>query len=235
MITAPRPSPAAARDDGGVLRRRPVRWTAGAGVACIAVGMLLALAPGGPVDVGTVPSAAARVIPGPAPDAAVPAAPEPVLTPAARPAAAGTVPVAVTLPDRGVSAPVVPTATDADGGLVVPDPPTTVGWWSPGALAGAPTGTTVLAGHVDSAVAGLGAFAVLRQVGVGERVELRGADGRVLAYRVVARRQVVKTALPAELFNRDRPPRLVLITCGGRFDATVRHYTDNVIVYAEPG
>ena len=36
----------------------------------------------------------------------------------------------------------------------------------------------MLAGHVDSAAAGLGTFAVLREVGVGERVVLRGADGR---------------------------------------------------------
>jgi hypothetical protein len=92
----------------------------------------------------------------------------------------------------------------------------------------------VLVGHVDSAVAGLGTFAVLRELGVGERVELRGADGRALAYRVVARRQLGKAALPADLFARDGPPRLVLVTCGGRFDRTIRHYTDNVIVYAEP-
>jgi hypothetical protein len=193
-------------------------WAAAvAGVVCIAAGVLLAVGPNGSADAGVVPTAAA-----------VPAA-------AAVPnSAAGTVPVAVALPDRSVSAPVVPTGTTPDGALVVPDPPTTVGWWSPGALAGATSGTTVLAGHVDSAAAGLGAFAVLRQVGVGERVELHGADGRTLAYRVVARRQLDKADLPADLFARGGPSRLVLITCGGRFDRTTRHYNDNVIVYTEP-
>jgi Sortase domain len=144
----------------------------------------------------------------------------------------GSVPLAVELPDRGVTAAVVPTRTDA-GGLVVPDPPTTVGWWAPGALAGASAGTTVLAGHVDSA-AGLGAFAVLRDVAVGERVLLYGADGRVRSYRTTARRQVVKADLPADLFTADGPPRLVLITCGGPFDPAARHYADNVLVYATP-
>jgi len=187
-------------------------WAAAvAGVVCIAAGVLLAVGPDGSADVGAVPAAVA---------------PEPAM--------GGTVPVAVALPDRSVSAPVVPTGTTPDGALDVPDPPTTVGWWSPGALAGATSGTTVLAGHVDSAAAGLGAFAVLRQVGVGERVELRGADGRTLAYRVVARRQLEKAELPADLFAHGGPPRLVLITCGGRFDRTTRHYTDNVIVYTEP-
>ena len=65
-------------------------------------------------------------------------------------------------------------------------------------------------------------------------MELSGADGRTLAYRVVARRQLGKADLPADLFARGGPPRLVLVTCGGRFDRTTRHYTDNVIVYAEP-
>ena len=228
---------------------RPAQWAAGVGVACVAAGVLLAVDPAGPADVGVVPVAVTDV---PAAVTDVPAAvtdePGPtsaVVVPQSRMSAApasrpdprptpGTVPIGVALPDRGVSAPVVPTGTDAEGALVIPDPPTTVGWWAPGALAGASTGTTVLAGHVDSAVAGLGTFAVLREVGVGERVVLRGADGRALAYRVVARRQLGKAALPADLFVHDGPPRLVLITCGGRFDATIRHYTDNVIVYAEP-
>ena len=148
--------------------------------------------------------------------------------------AAGTVPVAVELPGRGVGAPVVPTATGPDGALAVPDPPSTVGWWSPGALAGAASGTTVLVGHVDSAAAGLGVFAVLRDVAVGERVLLRGADGRLLGYRVTGRRQAGKAALPADLFAPGGPPRLALVTCGGRFDRATRHYTDNVVVYAVP-
>ena len=137
-------------------RSRLTVWgVAGAGVACVVAGVVLALGP--PADVGA-------------------AAPTPRPVAAASPVA-GTVPVSLTLPDHGVTAPVVPVATGPDGGLVVPDPPTTVGWWSPGALAGASTGTAVLAGHVDSAAAGLGAFAVLRDVGVGERVVLAGATG----------------------------------------------------------
>ena len=203
-------------------RSRPrlvVRGAAGAGVACVVAGVVLAL--GSPADVGTVP-AATPVAPAAAVDGPLQLSP------------AGTVPVSLTLPGRGVSAPVVPVATGPDGALAIPDPPTTIGWWAPGALAGSSTGTTVLVGHVDSAAAGLGTFALLREVAVGERVVLRGAGDRAPAYRVTARRQLGKAALPADLFATDGPPRLVLITCGGRFDPATRHYTDNVIVYAEP-
>ena len=166
------------------------------------------------------------------------------LPPAVQPAAvqptttvvpvAGVVPVGLALPDRGLTAPVLPTGTGPDGALAIPDDPSTVGWWAPGALAGAATGTTVLAGHVDTAAAGLGVLAVLQDVGPGERVVLQGTDGRTVAYRVVARRQHPKAELPPEIFAAGGPHRLVLVTCGGRFDRTARHYSDNVVVHAVP-
>ena len=46
--------------------------------------------------------------------------------------------------------------------------------------------------------------------------------------------QYPKAALPADYFGRGGPSRLVLITCGGTFDSSTRHYRDNVVVVAEP-
>ncbi len=209
--------------------------TAGSGLACVAAGVLLVVVPPDrPHDVGLVPAVVVTQVgvAGGASDAATPTAAGGAGTGTA--AQAGAVPVAIELPGRGVGAPVVPTATGPDGALAVPDRPSTIGWWSPGALAGAASGTTVLVGHVDSAASGLGVFAVLRDVAVGERVQLRGADGRLLSYRVTGRRQAGKAALPADLFAPGGPPRLALVTCGGRFDRAARHYTDNVVVYAVP-
>jgi hypothetical protein len=43
-----------------------------------------------------------------------------------------------------------------------------------------------------------------------------------------------KQALPLdELFRRDGPPRLTLLTCGGPFLAEYGSYRDNVVVVAE--
>jgi hypothetical protein len=159
---------------------------------------------------------------------------EPEPEPSEPPRPAGTVPVELALPARDVRAPVVAVTTGATGALLVPEPPSTVGWWSPSALAGSAVGSTVVAGHVDSRDAGLGALAVLRHVGAGEEIVLRGADGRDIAYRVTARRQYVKAELPPEVFDAGGPARLVLITCGGAFDRSTRHYEDNVVVFAEP-
>lgn len=37
-----------------------------------------------------------------------------------------------------------------------------------------------------------------------------------------------------DIFTRCGDTRMVLITCGGAFDNTTRHYEDNVVVYTEP-
>ncbi|GEL21677.1 class F sortase [Pseudonocardia sulfidoxydans NBRC 16205] len=194
----------------GPVAGRVRRWVAILGAVCLVAGVLvLALRP--PHDIGTVPVA------GPAHGS---------------PVAPGLAPATVTI--RGVDVPVVPVSTALDGSLTLPDEPSTVGWWSPGALPGSGSGSVVLAGHVDSRLLGLGAFAVLRELGVGERITLRGDDGRDVAYDVVARREYRKAELPPDLFARDGAARLVLITCGGRFDSTTRSYDDNVVVFAEP-
>jgi sortase (surface protein transpeptidase) len=101
-------------------------------------------------------------------------------------------------------------------------------------MPGAPSGTAVLAGHVDSRVSGLGTFSVLRDLQPGDPVRVRGEDGRTFFFRVVARREVTKGALPDEVFSRHGPARLALVTCGGRFVPRLHGYEDNVIVFAEP-
>jgi len=146
--------------------------------------------------------------------------------------ARGVAPSALSI--RGVVAPVAPATTAPGGSLTLPEEPTTVGWRSPGALPGSGSGSVVLAGHVDSRVAGLGTFAVLHELGVGERITLRDNDGRDIIYDVVARREYHKAELPPDLFTRTGAARLVLITCGGRFDPAARRYDDNVVVFATP-
>lgn len=140
-----------------------------------------------------------------------------------------------------VDARIQPVDVLPDGNLVIPEDVRTVGWWRSGAAPGSPVGTVVLAGHVDSATAGPGALFHLDRAPVGSRITLRGTslDGAgtpsAQVYEVVGRRRYAKAALPAAtLFAQGRTPRLVVITCGGEFDPATRHYTDNVVVFAEP-
>lgn len=140
-------------------------------------------------------------------------------------------PHALALPAQRVTAPVVAMGVRSDGELEVPDSVQTVGWWVGSAPAGSATGSTVLAGHVDSASQGVGAFAALRDVSAGSPVVLTDVFGAPHAYRVTARRTYPKYALPRSVFSG---APLVLLTCGGPFDASAGRYRDNIVVYAVP-
>jgi Sortase domain len=92
----------------------------------------------------------------------------------------------------------------------------------------------MLIGHVDSRIQGPGIFFGLSRLGIGEKVGVQLSGGSTETFVVVARRSFAKDALPQDLFARDGPPRLTLVTCGGGFDEEARSYTHNVIVYAVP-
>ncbi len=143
-------------------------------------------------------------------------------------------PQRLVLPD-GVGAAVLAESVRADGSLVIPTDPQQVGWWTGGALAGDPFGSVVIAGHVDSARYGLGVLAGLRNVTVGQVLQVR-AGSRILRYRVVGRSQVrqARLAQDTDIFRQDVAPRLVVVTCGGPFNTMTHRYQDNLIVVATP-
>lgn len=181
-------------------------------------------------DIGALPSATTTAAPSPVPTTPAPtprATARPKPKPPASPPPAP--PNAFALPGQKVSAPVQAMGVRSDGELDVPDSPKAVGWWVGSPPAGSRKGT-VLAGHVDSAREGIGAFAALRDVAVGSQVVLTDTFGQRHAYRVTARRTYPKFALPKSVFSSDSA--LVLITCGGPFDASAGRYRDNIVVYA---
>ena len=143
-------------------------------------------------------------------------------------------PALLTLPSLRVTAVVQPVSS-ADGVLAVPEDPAQVGWWSAGARPAAANGSTVIDGHIDSAVLGEGALFRLAELEPGDPVEVRSTTGTVVHYQVQARRVYEKSqGLPAEVFDQEVTPRLVLISCGGPFDSEARTYPDNIVVYAVP-
>jgi hypothetical protein len=153
---------------------------------------------------------------------------------AARPRPQPGAPARLLIGSARLRAPVVPVGDRGDGQLALPEDPGTVGWWVGSAPAGDPRGSTVLAGHIDSASAGLGALAVLRTLPVDTAVVLVDAFGTRHPYRVAARRSYPKTALPGDVLHARHVPRLVLITCGGPFDQARHSYRDNLVIYAVP-
>lgn len=170
--------------------------------------------PPAPAEPSRLPSAVARP--------AAPGAPE------ARPA-----PVRLAVPALGVDAAVDAVGVEPDGQMTVPAEVDRIGWYRFGPAPGA-VGSAVLAGHVDSRSQGLGAMAPLREATVGVEVLVTDAAGTTTRWRVVSREVIEKQVLPLDrLFDRDGPPRLTLITCGGPFLPEFGSYRDNVVVVAE--
>jgi LPXTG-site transpeptidase (sortase) family protein len=128
---------------------------------------------------------------------------------------------------------VLPAAT-VNGVLKVPENVQHVGWWDGSAQAGEPFGATVIAGHVDSATEGLGFFARLLRVKVGDTVTLR-AGSHSLKYRVISVKKVAKKALAtdSQALKQTGPHRLVLITCTGNFHRDRGGYDSNLVVVAK--
>jgi hypothetical protein len=143
------------------------------------------------------------------------------------------VPIRLRISALGVQAPVTAVRASTDGALAVPGDPREVGWWAGGATPGDPHGTVVLDGHVDTARFGVGALFRLADLAPGAEVVVTTSAGDA-RYRVIARRVYAKAALPPQVFSTSGSPRLVLVTCGGPFDARTRHYSDNVAVFATP-
>jgi LPXTG-site transpeptidase (sortase) family protein len=144
-------------------------------------------------------------------------------------------PTRVKIASLGIDAPVASVGIDlAKGQLDVPVDIQRTGWWRDGAAPGDATGSVLIAGHVDSARSGPGAFFKLSTAKAGDRVQLVSADGRTRTYKVTSVRRVLKEDLPADVFSIKGRARLTLVTCGGTFDPASGHYKDNIIVTAIP-
>jgi hypothetical protein len=146
----------------------------------------------------------------------------------------GAVPSGLILPRGGEPVPVLPVGVLPTGALQLPERPTTLGWYAAGAAPGDPNGTAVLAGHVDSAAYGAGPLKRLFELQLGDTLDVTDATGAVHRYAIVSRHSYPKADLPAEVFRRDGPAQLAVITCGGAFDRATGHYADNVVVLAAP-
>lgn len=143
-------------------------------------------------------------------------------------------PEQVTISKLGVNATVVGVGLDPiTGELAVPPDVEHVAFYRGGSLPGG-AGGALLAAHVDFN-GRRGLFLRLAELNVGDEITVRNSDGVVHRFAVVSVTRVAKDALPtAQLVAPGGPPRLSLVTCGGRFDSGTRHYSDNVVVSASP-
>ncbi|MEW1833881.1 class F sortase [Microbacterium sp. NPDC079995] len=180
---------------------------------------------------GTGSGAAGTVSPQPAaptPRASVPVAP-------ATPQAVVRVPAPerIAISSLDVDMPVESVGVEDTGEMEIPERPSIAGWYRFGKAPADAEGTTVIAAHVDDREYGVGPLAKLRNAREGDEVTVTDADGTVTTYVTQSVTYIPRAELPVdELFTREGPRTLAVITCGGDFDRQTRTYSDNVVLIA---
>ena len=144
------------------------------------------------------------------------------------------VPVRLEIPAIGVATRLQRLGRAGDGTVEVPHGPDkwdVAGWYDEGTRPGDP-GSAVILGHVDSK-AGPAVFYRLRQLRPGDRVEVVRAGGSRVTFTVERVERYPKRRFPtADVYYPTLESKLRLVTCGGAFDRSTGHYTDNVIAFA---
>ncbi|SEG10103.1 Sortase family protein [Thermomonospora echinospora] len=143
------------------------------------------------------------------------------------------VPVSITIPRLGVSAPVSRLGLRRDGTIEEPplSEPNLTGWYEEGPTPGE-AGPSVILGHVD-ANRRAAVFHRLGELRPGDRIEVTRRDGSVAVFAVQRLVRVAKDRFPGELIYAEDIDysALRLVTCGGAFDSRSGHYVDNVIAF----
>jgi LPXTG-site transpeptidase (sortase) family protein len=214
-----------------------IRWWVAAGSVVLVVVGATGIAEwnrnGAPADVA--PPAVTRPVPRTTPSATGHQLASRSITLSHLPTAGDHQPIQLSVPAEQISGAVMAVGTDPRTHLLrVPHSTSRIVWWSYGALPGDAHGSVVLAAHVDYN-GKLGLFFNLDRVPIGAVVHVRLHDGRSVAYRVDGRQHVDKSQLHRlGIFTRKGNPRLILITCGGSFNAATKTYADNIVVDAQP-
>jgi hypothetical protein len=175
----------------------------------------------------------------PGPGAPRPAAPPPPVSVPVAPATPQAVdrapaPQRLTLDSLGVDMPVEPVGVADTGEMEIPERPSIAGWYRFGMAPRDDEGTTVIAAHVDDREFGIGPLAELRNAGEGDVVTVTDAEGTTTEYVTESVTYIPRAELPVEeLFTREGPRMLAIITCGGDFDQQTRTYSDNVVLIAQ--
>ena len=128
----------------------------------------------------------------------------------------------------GVNAQVLGVGLD-HGAMGVTNESYDVGWYKLGPAPGDP-GDAVIDGHLDWYDTSRAVFFYLKNIQVGDDIEVQRLDGVSHHFRVTSVQSVAYNATVPGLFDVGGPSRLSLITCGGQWDFNKRQYLQRVIV-----
>ena len=207
----------------------PVEPTPTPGVSAGALPPAITPAAAPPPSNPVVVPPTATPLPAPVPTKAPPANIPPV-TSGAAPRNVG-LPIRVIIPSIGVDASVEQVGVTPDGAMDTPADPWNTGWYAPGVKPGQ-TGNAAIAGHVDYHGIGPVVFWDLNKLAVGAEVLVVTDAGQTLRFVVRGSEYYTDDNAPLmDIFGPASTIDLNLITCGGTFDPSTRHYDQRLVVF----
>jgi Sortase domain len=143
-------------------------------------------------------------------------------------------PVSLAIPAIKVHASIIALGLNPNGTLIVPPlgRPRVTSWFDKGPIPGQP-GAAAILGHVDASGVGPAVFYNLGNLRPGARIYITLRDGQTVVFATYSVALYSKAKFPTEkVFGFTSWPTLRLITCGGEFDQSTRHYDGNVVAFA---
>jgi hypothetical protein len=143
-------------------------------------------------------------------------------------------PVRLRIPAIKVDADIIALGLNPNGTLTVPSlsQPGVTSWYDKGPAPGQP-GAAAILGHVDASGVGPAVFYDLGNLRPGAKIYIRLRDGQTIVFETYSVALYSKTRFPtAKVFGYTSWPTLRLITCGGEFDESTKHYLGNVVAFA---
>jgi hypothetical protein len=132
---------------------------------------------------------------------------------------------------------------DASGRLPLGNPSdrTRAGWYAEGPRPGSGRGTVLTNGHTYRNGSAIFREDFARRVALGQVIEIRQDNGSLCSYRITqvwreidAARDYPELVVSQHLYDFSGPERLLLATCGGRWDDDADTYEDITVLLAAP-
>lgn len=132
----------------------------------------------------------------------------------------------------GVNSKIITVGLTKEGNMDAPASTDDVGWYKNSSKFGS-AGTSVLAGHYDSASGAKGVFYDLNKLKVGDEIVINKYNGPKITYKVSKTKIYTATDKPSEVFNSGGGTYLNLITCTGSWDKNKDQYDKRLVVFTK--
>jgi LPXTG-site transpeptidase (sortase) family protein len=158
----------------------------------------------------------------------------PTATPTPAPLPVG-IPLTIQIPSIGEDGPIVPTSTDSQGKMLMPESWYENAWYNgqdstkPGEK-----GNAVIAGHLDTIFGTAGHFFNLMNIKVGDEVYVKDDLGQTHGFYVTDKQIYEYDKVPLDqVFGKTDAKNLNLITCTGWYNPAQHNYDHRLVVFTK--